>query len=87
MLRLLPRGGGAPLAAARRWVGPTQRTFGTAAAAAAATAPSRHRAIALARAAAAPLQAARSAGSALATPRQAWVERSLEDDECTAITR
>jgi hypothetical protein len=85
MLRLLPRGGGAPLAAARRWVGPTQRTFGTAAAAA--TAPSRHRAIALARAAAAPLQAARSAGSALATPRQAWVERSLEDDECTAITR
>lgn len=48
---------------------------------------SRHRSIALAREAAAPVQAARCMGAAAASPREAWLERSLEDGDSSAIVR
>lgn len=77
MLRLLARRPPSHLVQAAR-------TFGTVAAPAAV---SRHRAIALTRAAAAAVQASQSTAAAHGPPRQAWLERSLEDDECVAITR
>ena len=82
MLRLLPRS-----MPSRCW-SHAARTFGTAPAAAAAAPAgvSRHRAIAMTRAAAAQLQAAQSS-VVQAPPREAWLERSLEDDQCVAITR
>ena len=80
MLRLLPR------SMPSRCLTYAARTFGTAAA----TAPagvSRHRAIALTRAAAAQVQASQSTSVVQAPPREAWLERSLEDGQCVAITR